>query len=161
MATINLDILKNVNADRNNAAVFTDLKLDLTLNRTYNNQLYKTQQITDIQVDNNLGAVYNSIANIITTTPGQKPLNPVFGINFKDLLFQPVTEDRANLIGNAIFEGIQKFEPRVNINSINIFTDDEKQQYIIELNISVPRFNVQQVKVVGVLDKAGFYYNNN
>ena len=111
-------------------------------------------------IDNNLGAVYNSIANIISTSPGQKPLNPIFGIGFGDLLFLPVSEDRARIIGTAIFNGIQKFEPRVNINNINVTADIEQQQYIITLNISVPRFKAQQVEVIGVLDKTGFIYNN-
>ena len=160
MARLNLNILQNVNADRNNSAVYTDVSLDLTLGLTYNDQLAKNLQITDVQVDTNLGAIYNSIANIITTLPGQKPLNPVFGINFGGLLFLPVSEDRARIIGSAIYNGIQKFEPRVNINNINIIADPEPQQYTVELNISVPRFNVQQVKIVGILDKAGFVYNN-
>ena len=154
MANVNLNVLSNVNSDRNNSAVFTDLTLDVIINKTYSNQLYKTQQIIDIQSDNNLGAIYNSISNLITTSP-------LFGISFRDLLFLPVSEDRGRLIGTTISENIQKFEPRVNINNINIIPDEEQQQYIIELNISVPRFNVQQTKIVGVLDKAGFYYNNN
>jgi phage baseplate assembly protein W len=160
VARINLNILQNVNADRNNSAVYTDVNLDLALGLTYNDQLTKNLQITDVKVDTNLGAIFNSIANIISTMPGQKPLNPVFGINFGGLLFLPVSEDRARIIGSAIYNGIQKFEPRVNINNINIIADPEPQQYNVELNISVPRFNVQQVKVVGVLDKTGFVYNN-
>ena len=159
MAGLNLNILQNVNSGNSNSTVYTDLTLDLTLNYTYSNQLNKVPQILDIKVDNNLGAIYNSISNLITTTPGQKPLNPLFGINFSDLLFLPVTDDRALLIGNAIVLGIQKFEPRVVINNINVTPDPDKNQYTIGFNISVPQFNVQQVNIVGVLNKSGFYYN--
>lgn len=159
MAGLNLNILQNVNSGNSNSTVYTDLTLDLTLNYTYSNQLNKVPQISDIKVDNNLGAIYNSISNLITTTPGQKPLNPLFGINFSDLLFLPVTDDRALLIGNAIVLGIQKFEPRVVINNINVTPDPDKNQYTIGFNISVPQFNVQQVNIVGVLNKSGFYYN--
>ena len=67
MPSINLDILTNVNAERNNTNVYTDLTLDLAIGSTANNQLYKEQQILDIQADTNLGAIYNSISNIITT----------------------------------------------------------------------------------------------
>ena len=159
MAGLNLNILQNVNSGNSNSTVYTDLTLDLSLNYTYSNQLNKVPQILDIKVDNNLGAIYNSISNLITTTPGQKPLNPLFGINFSDLLFLPVTDDRALLIGNAIVLGIQKFEPRVVINNINVTPDPDKNQYTIGFNISVPQFNVQQVNIVGVLNKSGFYYN--
>lgn len=160
MPSITLDILSNVNSNKNNANVFSDVQLDFMLDSTYNNQLYKQQQILDLQSDTNLGAIYNSIANIITTTPGQKPLNPVFGVGFGDLLFLPVSNQRAQSIGNAIYQAILTFEPRVNIINVNVKPVEEENQYIITLTISVPRFNTQQVQVVGVLDKTGFYFNN-
>lgn len=160
MPSINLDILSNVNSNRNNANVYTDVKLDLTLGSTYSNQLYKQQQILDIQADTNLGAIFNSIANIISTTPGQKPLNPPFGINFGNILFLPVTNERALSIGNAIFQGITRFEPRVNVININVVPDPEANQYTITFTVVVPRFSTEQVQVVGVLDKANFYFNN-
>ena len=159
MPSINLDILTNVNAGRNNANVFTDISLDLAIGSTTSDQLYKTQQILDIRADTNLGAIYNSISNIITTNPGQKPLNPVFGIGFGDMLFLPVSDSRAQAIGEAIFQGITTYEPRVKVLNINIFPDSENQQYTVTLSISVPRFSSQQVTIVGVLDKSGFYFN--
>lgn len=160
MPSINLDILSNVNSFRNNANVYSDLHLDLETGYTFNDQLYKNQQILDVQADTNLGAIYNSITSIITTRPGQKPLNPVFGIGFGDMLFMAVTNDRARAVGTAIYEGIKRFEPRVNIINVNVTPDPENNQYSIELSITVPRFSTQQVKIVGVLDKAGFYFNN-
>lgn len=160
MPSITLDILSNVGSNRNNANVFSDLKLDLTLDTTFSNQLYKQQQILDIQSDTNLGAIYNSISNIITTAPGQKPLNPSFGISFGSLLFLPVTRQRALSIGNAILQAIQTFEPRVVVVNVNVEPREEQNQYVVTLNINVPRFNVQQVKIVGILDKSGFYFNN-
>jgi phage baseplate assembly protein W len=160
MPSISLDILSNVNATKNNANVFSDLKLDLALDSTYNNQLYKQQQILDLQADTNLGAIYNSITNILTTTPGQKPLNPLFGIGFGNILFLPVSEQRALSIGNAIFQAIQNYEPRITITNINVEPREDDNQYIITLNITVPRFSTQQVRIVGTLDKSGFFINN-
>jgi len=160
MANINLDILSNVNSNRNNANVYTDVALDFALDSTFSNELYKQQQILDLQADNNLGAIYNSITNIITTTPGQKPLNPVFGISFGQILFSQITNERALSIGNAIYAGIQKFEPRVNIINVNVTPDPEANQYEITITVNIPRFEAQQVEIVGILDKSGFYINN-
>lgn len=159
MPKITLDALSNIGSDRNNTSVFNDLHLDLTLDTTLNDQLYKKQQITDIKSDSNLGAIYNSIANIIMTRPGQKPLNPIFGVGFGDLLFLPVTETRARAIGTAIYNAIKTFEPRVDIVSINVKTLPDDHQYLITMVINVPRFDAQQVQVVGLLDKTGFYLN--
>jgi len=160
MATISLQPIANTFSTRNNATVFSDLHLDVVTGNTYNNQLFKQQQILDIQADNNLAAIYNSIVSIITTTPGQKPLNPVFGINFGDLIFLPCTNDRALSIGNAIYQGINQYEPRVVLNNVNVTPVFDQYQYIITISITVPRFSTQQVTIVGTLDKSGFYINN-
>jgi phage baseplate assembly protein W len=159
MANLKLDILNNINPSRGNAKTYTDLQLDLTLGLTFNNQLYKKQQVTDVIVNNNLGAIFNSIINIITTSPGQKPLNPIFGANFGDILFAPVSDARARIIGTTIFENVQKFEPRVNIINIDVSPDSENQSYTITFNISVPSFSTEQVSFKGTLDKTGFFKN--
>ena len=70
MSNITLDFLQNVNSDRENTSVYTDIKLDLQLDRTFSDQLAKTKQISDLQVDNNEGAIRNAIVSIITTSPG-------------------------------------------------------------------------------------------
>ena len=160
MATISLSPLANTNSNRNNATIYTDLHLDLAIGSTYSNQLFKQQQILDIQADNNLAAIYNSISSIITTTPGQKPLNPVCGINFGDIVFLQVTNERALSIGTAIYQGITQFEPRVVVNNINVIPNFDNHQYTINITVTVPRFGTQQVTIVGTLDKSGFYLNN-
>jgi len=160
MATISLSPLANSYSNRNNATVYSDVHLDIAVGSTFSNQLFKQQQILDIQADNNLAAIYNSIASIITTTPGQKPLNPTFGINFGNLLFSQVTNDRALSIGNAIYQGITQFEPRVTVNNVNVTPNFDKQQYTISITVTVPRFGTQQTTIIGTLDKSGFYLNN-
>lgn len=160
MATISLSPLANSYSNRNNATVYSDVHLDIAIGSTFSNQLFKQQQILDIQADNNLAAIYNSIASIITTTPGQKPLNPTFGINFGNLLFSQVTNDRALSIGNAIYQGITQFEPRVTVNNVNVTPNFDQQQYTISITVTVPRFGTQQTTIIGTLDKSGFYLNN-
>lgn len=159
MATISLQALANVNSTKSNAQVFSDLHLDLAIGTTYSNQLYKTQQIQDVQADYNLAAISNSIASIISTNPGQKPLNPVFGVGLGNILFQPITNDRAESIGNAIYSAINAYEPRVNIVNVTVYPDVDNNSYTVGLNIIVPRFGAQQVTIVGTLDKSGFFIN--
>ena len=160
MASISLTPLANVTSTGGNAVVFTDLHLDLQVGYTFNNQLYKTQQIQDVQADTNLGAIYNSIASIITTTPGQKILNPVFGIGLGDILFLPCTVQRANTIGTAIYQAITTYEPRVQVVNVNVYPNTDTNTYQISINVVVPAFGTQQVTLIGTLDKSGFFLNN-
>jgi len=84
----------------------------------------------------------------------------VFGINFGDIVFLQVTNERALSIGTAIYQGITQFEPRVVVNNINVIPNFDNHQYTINITVTVPRFGTQQVTIVGTLDKSGFYLNN-
>jgi len=159
MAKIVLDFLQNTDANRTNTAVYTDIRMDLQLDRTFSDQSAKTLQITDIRVDNNEGAIKNAITSILTTSPGEKILNPLFGCNFGDLLFLPVTEQRARLVGETILNAVTRFEPRVSVKNINVTPLFDDSQYIIDFTLVIPRFKTQQVKFKGTLDKSGFFIN--
>jgi len=157
MATINLEILRQTDGDRPNPNIYTDLRLDLKLDYTLNDELAKNEQIKDLKVDNNLGAIRNALINLLTTSPGEKPLNPVFGINFGDLLFLPVNEIRGQTIGNVIIENFEKFEPRIKILNVEITPLIDVQEYVVNITYTVPRFNNRPFKIKGTLSKTGFY----
>ena len=67
-------------------ALYRDLKLDLQVNYTQNTQLEKKRERKDIQVEQDLGAIKKSLFNLFTTIPGQKILNPVYGLNLTQYL---------------------------------------------------------------------------
>lgn len=159
MSKITLDFLEP-SVNRNNTEVFKDLKLDLMIGRTYNTELNKKGQIIDIITSNNLDAIRNSLINLLTTSPGEKILNPLFGINFGDLLFLPVSKIRAEVVGEAIADNINRFEPRLEIINLNVNANIEKQEYEIELAFYIPRFENQPLKINGTLNKTGFYASN-
>jgi phage baseplate assembly protein W len=156
MAKINLDILKKPE-DKQNPFIFTDLKLDLKIGKTLNNELEKKGQIKDIQTSNNLEAIRNAFISLLTTSPGEKILNPTFGINFGDLLFLPVSEPRAQVIGENIVSNLSKFEPRIRIIGLEVLAQQERQEYIINFEFTIPRFNNEPFSIKGALNQTGFY----
>ncbi len=155
MAKIKLDILKSV--DRLNTSIYTDLKLDLSIGKNVYNELEKKYQKVDIKSDNNLAAIRNSFISILTTSPGEKILNPRFGINFGDLLFLPVTEDRGMIIGEAIVDNIRRFEPRIKILSLEVIANAESNDYTINFTFIIPQFDNQKFTIKGELSDTGFY----
>lgn len=156
MAAIKLDILQPT-LDREPSAIYVDLKLDMARDYTTSNELAKQEQIKDIKADYNLGAIRNALINLITTSPGEKILNPIFGINFGDLLFLPVSEERAATIGSAMINNIEKFEPRVKIINLTITPVITDQEYTIDITYNIPRFNNQNLNLKGNLSSSGFY----
>ena len=117
----NLDVLK---------PTYTDLHLDIT--GTPNNG------IKDIQVDTDIRAIKNSLSNLFTTMPGQKLLNPAYGLNLMQFLFDPISKVTANLIGQSILRGIKQFEPRIEVVKVRVLGNIDENTYNITLIIRLP-----------------------
>lgn len=138
---------------------YKDLEVDLMIDYTKTNPLNNYKEQKDIVVDYDVSAIKNSIFNIFTTIPGQKILNPTFGLNLLYYLFTGITAENARMLGDTILKGITKFEPRVTVENINITTDYENQQYTIDLFLSVPSLNIKGLQVKGTLAESGYYFN--
>lgn len=156
MASIKLNSI-SIPKRESKDVVFKDIHLDVVLNTTRNNQLSKDPEVRDIEADVNINAIKNSITSLLTTSPGEKILNPIFGIDFGDLLFLPVSESRAEVIGEGIIEVIEKFEPRISLLSLEITPKMEEQVYICDFVYSIPRFKNERISLTGRLSQSGFY----
>ena len=138
---------------------YKDLEVDLSIDYTKTNPLNNFKEQKDIVVDYDVTAIKNSIFNIFTIIPGQKILNPTFGLNLLYYLFTGITAENARMLGDTILKGITKFEPRVTVDNINITTDYDNQQYTIDLFLSVPSLNIKGLQVKGTLAESGYYFN--
>jgi phage baseplate assembly protein W len=156
MAAINIDILSKRRPDR---PIYTDLMLDLESNYTLDPKLEAKDTITDLEVSNDIAAIKNSLFNLFTTIPGQKILNPIYGLNILQFLFTGISDDNARAMGNVILRGIQKYEPRVEVVKIYVMADIENQTYEIGLKLNVPTLNIEGLALKGTLSESGFYIN--
>ena len=79
--------LKSLSVDKvtqnsiKNNYLYKDIALDLSPAQSFNAQLNRSQEIKDLNALYDLEAVKNSIRNCFLTTPGQKLLNPTFGVS--------------------------------------------------------------------------------
>lgn len=166
MATIKLPSLVDQPSEAKNGYLYRDLHLDFTPvygkspygAYTQNSELLKEQEIVDIVADYDLGAIRNSLYNIFTTIPGQKVLNPYFGLNLMQYVFEACDEDIANLIGNQIVAGVTTYEPRVTLNKVRVTAEPESQQYTIVISFSVPTLGNTSFNLTGLLSTSGFNF---
>lgn len=156
MAAINIDILSK---RRTNKPVFTDLTFDLKANYTLDPKLEAKDTIKDLEVSNDVAAIKNSLFNLFTTIPGQKILNPIYGLNILQFLFTGISDENARAMGNVVLRGIQKYEPRVEVVKIYVMADPENQTYEIGLKLNVPTLNIEGLALKGTLSESGFYIN--
>ena len=153
---INLNILEPLR-DQTESVIYRDLSLNMETGIVKGAQATSPKNLKDLNTSTNFEAIKNSLINLITTFPGQKILNPEFGMNFGDLLFLPVSKARGTTIGETITNSLVGFEPRININLVEVIADIEKQEYELNLEITIPEFNNNRLNLKGRLNKSGFY----
>lgn len=142
MASITLKNLEKTSTPKSDV-IYTDLHLDVIG--------VPTGAVRDILVDNDLDAIKNSLNNLFTTVPGQKLLNPTYGLNLLQFLFEPVTTSTANHIGETILNGITRFEPRVSVEKVKVNGFAEKNEYNISLAIRIPTFPTKDSLVLNAI----------
>lgn len=115
----------------------------------------------DLKTSVDEGAVMNSLKNLFNTIPGQKLLDPTYGLNLSEWLFNPASETVARSIGETIQSGVERYEPRVNIDHIDIIVNMEQNQYEIELIMTIPSLNIITKSYKAILDQPGFNFLTN
>jgi len=138
--------------------LYKDIEFDLKLSFTDNGELYKENEKQDLAPLYDVKAVVTAIKNILTTSPGEKILNPTFGLDLRDYLFEPVSETGAFFLGKDLFDGLILQEPRIKINTVRIKVNEDEQQYDINLDISIPSLNVNNLSLKGVLNNDGYTF---
>ncbi len=79
--------------DQKRSRSFTDLSLGMVKNAN-------TQDVAVVKNDN---AIKQAIKNLIMTTPGEKPFQPLVGSNISKLLFEPLDDFTSDAIKQEIF----------------------------------------------------------
>ena len=153
---IKLNILEPVR-DQREDIIYKDIDLNVNVGIVRGDNAASPENLKDLNTSVNFEAIKNSLINLITTFPGQKILNPEFGMNFGDLLFLPVSKARATVIGETINNTFVGFEPRIQISFIEVIADIEQQEYELNIEINIPEFNNNPLNLKGRLNKSGFY----
>jgi len=157
MSSIVIDELR-IKRDKSKP-LYTDIELDLKVGYAKNPTLFSKNVVQDVAVDHDIEAIKNSIFNLFTTIPGQKILNPIYGLNLMQFVFNGITENNSRLMGEIILKGINTFEPRLKVRKIYIFPDIENQTYEIALRLDVPSLNIEGISIKGVIAESGFFIN--
>lgn len=160
MGNINLSQLSNL-PQSTTGYKFSDLNLDIASETTRTNYLNSQYSNNDLRSQYDLGAIKNSIRNIFITFPGQKLLNPTFGLNLMQFLFLPVSDVTANLIGQRILNGLIINESRITVKKIYVDGIADENRYDITLQITVPFINTYTIFTLkGTLNSTGFNFYN-
>ena len=154
MPNVNITFPKVTKVNQN--FTYSDLHLDLTTQQLVTNESAKVSQQRDITVDYDIGAIRNSIVNLFLTSPGDKLLNPLFGMDLRDFLFMPTSVTVAQLIKDRIVSNITIWEPRVSLTSVDVIPDFDNQQYTINMYIGIPFLQINEFILSGYINSQGY-----
>jgi len=75
--------------------------------------------------------IQKSLEILLTTTIGERVMEPKYGCNMDDLVFESLNTTTLTIIKDRIQTAILYFESRINVQSINLNTDDQSEGVIL------------------------------
>jgi len=78
--------------------------------------------------------IRQAILLILQTKLGERVMRPDFGAGLEALVFEPVNTTTMALVQQRVQEGLITWEPRINVNSVEVTTDPVAHN---TLNISI------------------------
>ena len=158
---LKLDILKDVkNKNSFQSYSYADLHLDIDLDaNTPDKPTGSSKNKQDLKIDYDEKAIYNSILNIFNTKKGQKILNPTFGLDLEQYLFENVSKENGQTIGQTIYEELALYEPRIVVNDVRVVARPDNNEYKITISITIPSLNNKKGTASGLLTTQGFNYS--
>ena len=84
-------------------------------------------------------AIKNNIKLLLQTNQGERMFQPNLGMNLKNLLFEPMTEDLTIQIENNIGDVFERWLPFVELRNIDIENKNELSQTKINIEFNIRR----------------------
>jgi phage baseplate assembly protein W len=72
----------------------------------------------DAAVVQNDSSIKQAVKNLVLTSPGEKPFQPLVGSKVSRLLFEPLDPFTADTIKEEIINTINQYEPRVQLTEV-------------------------------------------
>ena len=96
-----------------------------------------------------LEAIKVNIRNLLQTEIGERPMQPNLGVNLKQYLFEPFTEDTKVVIQNTIVETFSVWLPFVTIFTLDVeMSDNNTLKIFIEFVLNRDQDTVESVQVI-------------
>jgi phage baseplate assembly protein W len=109
------------------------------------NRIYKDLDLSfsahpergDVLKKLDISSIIQSLKSLLFTMPGERPFQPNLGSPLYNLLFEPLDDISMALIDKTIEHTIQNYEPRVTLDLVQIFPNDEENEVQISIFFTV------------------------
>ena len=100
----------------------------------------------------NENAISRSVRNLILTTQGERPFQPVLGSNVNNLLFDNMDKLTAAALKDEIRNTIENYEPRVEIEEIIVDPNFENNEFNVTIQYYIVGIDVPEQELSFVLE---------
>lgn len=82
-------------------------------------------------------AIVQAITALLLTRKGERPFQPQLGCGIQNVLFEPLDYGSAGIIRSEIKDVLNRYEPRITVNSIRCTPDELNNGYEVELSYTI------------------------
>tara|TARA_Y100001963_G_scaffold4251_1_gene5599 strand:+ start:718 stop:1119 length:402 start_codon:yes stop_codon:yes gene_type:complete len=100
----------------------------------------------------NENAIARSVRNLILTVQGERPFAPVLGSNINNLLFENMDKLTANALKTEITNTIENYEPRVEVNEVNVIPNYENNEFNVTIQYYIIGIDVPEQELTFALE---------
>tara|TARA_B100000575_G_scaffold287578_1_gene286148 strand:+ start:3159 stop:3587 length:429 start_codon:yes stop_codon:yes gene_type:complete len=88
---------------------------------------------------------------VVLTSPGERIMQPDFGVGLRRFLFQPATAGTVQLVRDAIREQVSRYLPYIDLLGLNVFvSENDAASLVVSIKYAVPSVNLVSTLNVGV-----------
>lgn len=130
--------LQKVSLVTNRKLVYSDIDLSLARNTGADDDIFKKLDAA---------AVKQSVKNLMLSNECDKPFRPRYGANLTSILFDLVDdEDAEDDVRDRIYQVIDQFEPRANIEELEVNLSPDQNKLRVKLTFRV--LNIDQTETL-------------
>ena len=100
----------------------------------------------------NENAISRSVRNLILTTQGERPFQPVLGSNVNNLLFDNMDKLTAAALKEEIRNTIENYEPRVELEDIIVDPNFDNNEFNVTIQYYIVGIDVPEQELSFVLE---------
>ena len=100
----------------------------------------------------NENAIARSVRNLILTTQGERPFQPVLGSNVNNLLFENMDKLTAAALKDEIRNTIENYEPRVELEEIIVDPNFDNNEFNVTIQYYIVGIDVPEQELSFVLE---------
>ena len=123
----------------------------------FNKSQYKTTEVFFSDIDKNMTKTHSSdmsliinnadvsqsLTSLVLTQTGSVPFRPEYGTDVHDILFENMSLIQADRLRSRIESSINTYEPRVNLQTVDVRSDHDTNTYNVYIHYSIIYDNVE------------------